>query len=66
MSLKGVHLVFIAMSSLLAFAFGGWCLRSYGAQEHLSYVAAGLVSFVAGAGLILYGIWFSRKVRRIR
>ena len=66
MSLKGVHLVFIALSSLLAFAFGGWCLRSYLAEERLAYMAAGLGSFAAGAGLILYGIWFWRKVRRIR
>jgi len=65
-SLKGVHLVFIAMSSLLAFLFGGWCLRSYAAQHRLAYLGSGLLSFAAGAGLIFYGAWFLRKVRRLR
>ena len=62
MSLKNFHIVLISLSSLLAFLFGGWSLHAARAGESGGNLAAGLLSILAGAGLILYVIWFARKI----
>jgi len=59
-SLKSFHILFITMASLLAFGFGAWALSP---QLAASYRALGVVSLVLGAGLIVYGVWFLRKIR---
>ena len=58
MSLKAVHILFIVLSASLAVLFGVWSLRFYAAP-------LALVSFVAAAGLIGYGIWFVKKTKGI-
>jgi hypothetical protein len=55
MSLKVFHIVFIAISTLLAFGCGVWCLW-----------VNSLCSFVAAIALIVYGCWFWRKMKRLR
>ena len=60
MSLKNFHLVFIVAASALCFVFGAWALR---AADGGGMLATAIVSFLAGAGLIAYGVWFRRKVR---
>ena len=58
MSLKAVHILFIVLSASLAVLFGVWSLRFYAAP-------AAVVSFMVGAGLIGYGVWFVKKTKRI-
>ena len=58
MSLKAVHILFIVLSASLAFVFGAWSLRFYSA-------AVGAASFVVGAGLAGYGVWFVKKTKGI-
>ena len=62
MSLKGFHILFISLSSLLAFAFGGWSLHFSRANEDGAFFALSLASFAAGVVLIVYGYWFWRKI----
>ena len=61
MSLRAFHLLFVAAATLLAFVFGGWCLRASSATP--GYLAMGIGSFALGVGLIAYGAWFQRKIR---
>jgi hypothetical protein len=56
-SLRAFHLLFVAAATILAFLFGGWCLRAPG------YLPLGIGSFVVGVGLIVYGAWFQKKIR---
>ncbi|MEY2542426.1 MAG: hypothetical protein QOI22_2028 [Verrucomicrobiota bacterium] len=66
MSLRGFHIVFIVFSTLLAIGTGVWCIwidLMEGAPVFL--VGAGF-SFVAAFGLVVYGIWFYRKMKRLR
>ena len=56
MSLRAVHILFIVLSASLAFVFGAWSLRFYS-------TAVGAASFVAGAGLVGYGVWFVKKTK---
>jgi len=62
-SLKAFHLVFVTLSSLLAFVFAGWSLRFHAAVGGATYLVLGLGSALFGLGLIAYGFWFRRKIR---
>jgi hypothetical protein len=58
MSLKVFHVVFVTCSSLLAFLFGGWSFARGG-----GWAAGGVVAFLLGAALVVYGVWFWRKIQ---
>jgi hypothetical protein len=65
MSLKAFHIVFICLSSLLCFGCGAWGLDRFtqsGSAGHLLFALAGLLG---GAGLIVYGVRFLRKLKGI-
>jgi hypothetical protein len=59
MSLKGFHVFFIFLATLLAAAFAAWSLVNETA------VPVGISSAVLSVGLIVYGIWFIRKSKNI-
>ena len=59
MSLKGFHVVFVTLSTLLALGFAGWAL---GIGEHR---ALGVASLVVGLALPVYGWWFLRKTKDV-
>lgn len=63
MNLKAFHIVFVTASSLLAFLFGGWSLRLSSTQDSLGYLTLGVLSFLFGAVMIVYGFWFWRKIK---
>jgi len=65
MSLKAFHIAFISLSSLLAFGFGLWSFLDSSARGNTLYSGLGVFSLVAGAGLILYGIRFLRKLKDV-
>lgn len=66
MSLKGFHIVFITFSTLLALVLGVWCIRVNLAEGAPVYLAGAIGSFVAAIVLIIYGVWFYRKMKRLR
>lgn len=66
MSLKGFHIVFVICSTLLALGTGIWCIwvnLTFGAPVYLS---GAIASLVVALGLVAYGIWFYRKMKRLR
>lgn len=65
MSLKAFHLVFITASVLLAFGFGAWSLVGYSDYGRTVDLVFGIGSIGAGVGLIVYGRYFLRKLKRI-
>jgi hypothetical protein len=65
MSLKAFHIVFVAVSTLFCVAFGAWSLRLYllsKIQSDLAYACGGAVCAIV---LIIYGVWFFRKLKNI-
>ncbi len=66
MSLKGFHIVFITCSTLLALGVGAWCLWVNLVAGASVYLAGAIGSFLAALGLIVYGVWFYRKMKRLR
>lgn len=65
MSLKALHIFFVVCSTLLAFGFGGWCILQFLDKQGGVYLPAGIGSFVAGAGLIWYGVVIYRKLKNM-
>jgi hypothetical protein len=66
MSLKGFHIVFIIFSTLLALGIGGWCVWVDLVEGAPIYLAGAICSFVVAVALLVYGVWFYRKMKRLR
>ncbi len=66
MSLKAFHIVFIIFSTLLALGAGTWCIWVDLVQGMPIYLAGAIASFATAIALIVYGIWFYRKMKRLR
>jgi hypothetical protein len=65
MSLKGFHIVFIVFSTLLALGLGAWCIWVDLVEGAPVYLTGAIASFIAAAALIVYGVWFYRKMKRL-
>ena len=65
MSLKVFHLVFIALSVLMAALVGGWGVNRYLSDGAGNGLVLGLGFFLAGAAMLVYGIRVLRKFREI-
>jgi len=66
MSLKVFHIVFIIFSTLLALGVGGWCIWVDLVEGAPIYLAGAIFSFIAAVVLVVYGVWFYRKMKRLR
>jgi len=66
MSLKGFHIVFITVSMLLALGVGAWCLWVNSVEGTPVFRIGAVCSFVAAVALMIYGVWFYRKMKRLR
>ena len=63
MSLKAFHVVFIAISTLLAFGFAAWSYLVYLSKHEGHYLIVMILSLLFGAALIAYGNWFLKKLK---
>lgn len=66
MSLKGFHIVFIVFSTLLALGIGAWCVWVDLVEGAPIYLAGAICSFGVAVALVIYGVWFYRKMKRLR
>ena len=64
MSLRAFHILFIAIVIAGADLIGAWALSEYRTSGEVLMLLTGIVTLVGGLGLILYGIWFMRKLDR--
>lgn len=65
MSIKSFHILFITVSSILAFGFAAWSVYFHLTVTSITYLILGIASFVVGIVLIVYGMIVMRKLRRI-
>jgi hypothetical protein len=63
MSLKHIHVVFIAAATALAVVFGAWCYAQWQADGGVGMLAATALSAATAIGLLVYGRWFLVKMR---
>ena len=65
MSLKGFHIVFIIFSTLLAVGIGAWCVWVDLVEGAPIYLAGAICSFVVAVAVVVYGVWFYQKMKRL-
>ena len=65
MSLRAFHLVFIALSVVLAAFFAAWASGQYQLEHEPVYALSGVLALVTGGGLAVYGTKFQRKTRNL-
>ena len=66
MSLKAFHVFFIALSVLMSFGVAGWNGAAYRQDGGAAYLAQAIGWGIAGVGLLVYGVLFLRKIKRLR
>ena len=64
-SLRAFHLLFIAMSIVLAAFFGAWAIGQYRAEHQVLFVVTAVAAFAGAAGLAVYAALFQRKTRNL-
>jgi len=65
-SLKSFHVVFILLAIIITDMFGAWGVWQYSQTDDTAALVWGIVSFAAGFLLIVYAVWFVRKLDRAR
>ena len=65
MSLRAFHLLFIALSVVLAAFFAAWAAAQYRVGHEVGYAVAGVGGLAAGTALAVYGAAFQRKTRNL-
>jgi FlaG/FlaF family flagellin (archaellin) len=65
MSLRAFHLLFIAISVVLAAFCAAWAMGQYRVEHHAVFIVTALGSLAAACGLAAYGAAFQRKTRNL-
>lgn len=65
MSLKAFHIIFVIFSTLLALGVGVWCVWVNLVEGAPVYLAGAVASFLCALALVIYGVWFYRKMKRM-
>ncbi|MDG2399233.1 MAG: hypothetical protein P8M04_01550 [Akkermansiaceae bacterium] len=65
MSIKGFHLIFIAIAALFCAGFGVWALFFEEQSSGSGVKIFGGITLTASAVLIVYGFYFRRKSKDI-
>ena len=63
MGLRRFHLLFIALSVMLAAFVAAWAATQYRTEPSLQYIATAIASIGAGAALAVYGARFQRRTK---
>lgn len=66
MSLKGFHIVFVLFSTMLALGIGAWCIWVDLVEGVPIYQTGAICAFAVAVGLLVYGVWFLRKMKRLQ
>jgi len=65
MGFKLVHIVFITLATILSGGFSVWCFSQRDTEGGGAYLLGGVLGSVFTISLVVYGIYFWRKIRRI-
>lgn len=65
MSIKGFHLVFIAIAALFSGGFGIWALFLEERSSGMGTKIFGIVTLFTAIALVVYGFYFRRKSKDI-
>jgi hypothetical protein len=63
MSLRAFHLLFIALSIVLAAFLGAWAIGQYQSDGSAGYLITSVAAIASAAALAMYASAFQRKTR---
>jgi hypothetical protein len=66
MSLRMFHLVFIAVSVILAAFVAAWAGQQFRTLNDITYAVTAVAALATGVGLGFYGAAFQRKTRKLK
>jgi hypothetical protein len=65
MSIRSFHLLFIALSVVLAAFCAAWSSGQYRLEQEMEYAVSGVGALIVGGALAFYGATFQRKTRHL-
>lgn len=65
MSLRGFHIVFITIATLLCVFMAGWAIGFAPADAGVIVPVLGVLGVTGAIGLPIYGIYFYRKAKKL-
>lgn len=65
MSLRQFHILFVTVVTSLFAGLGGWALLVYREERGATLLWLGTGSLALALLVVIYGIWFLRKTRRM-
>ena len=65
MSLRAFHLLFIALSIVLAAFLAAWAMTQYQTAHDMSYLVGSAASLATAGALAVYAVAFQRKTRNM-
>lgn len=65
MSLRAFHLLFIALSVVLAAFVAAWATGQYRLEHETVYAVTGVAALVTSGTLVVYGAAFQRKTKNM-
>jgi hypothetical protein len=65
MSLRAFHLLFIAMSVVLAAFCAAWAVGQYRAGHQAMFMVTAVGSLIVAGGLAVYGTAFQRRTKNL-
>jgi hypothetical protein len=65
MSLRAFHLLFIALSIVLAAFLGAWAIGQYQVSRDAVYIVSGVASLAGAGALAVYAAAFQRKTKHL-
>jgi hypothetical protein len=65
MSLRAFHLLFIALSVVLAAFLAAWAAGQYRVDHQAGYAVAAVLSLASAAALAIYATSFRRRTRNL-
>lgn len=65
MSIRGFHIVFVTLSTLLCLFLALWALLWSGDEDGTLVTILGVAGILGCIGLPVYGVFFYRKVRKL-
>ena len=65
MSLRAFHLLFVAVSVILAVFVAAWAVGQYQLEHEMQYAVTCVAAIVISGLLVAYGALFQRKTRNL-
>ena len=65
MSIRGFHIIFITIATMLCLGIAIWIFKFSGLTDRFSTHVLGGGSILAAVALVIYGVYFYQKIKKL-